>query len=122
MLTDGLPAGRFLLLPVTDWYLYRVPSFKDKKTDAELLSDVSGVFNPGEMVALLGAERSDLDLPRSFAQPLSLMMCGLHGSGKTTSSGKLARLLADEDRKTLLVGADVYRPAAMDQSAVKDHD
>ena len=68
-----------------------------------------------EMVALLGAERSDLDLPRSFAQPLSLMMCGLHGSGKTTSSGKLARLLADEDRKTLLVGADVYRPAAMDQ-------
>ena len=67
------------------------------------------------MVALLGAERSDLDLPRSFAQPLSLMMCGLHGSGKTTSSGKLARLLAAEDRKTLLVGADVYRPAAMDQ-------
>ena len=68
-----------------------------------------------EMVALLGAERSELDLPRGFAQPLSLMMCGLHGSGKTTSSGKLARLLAAEDRKTLLVGADVYRPAAMDQ-------
>ena len=68
-----------------------------------------------EMVALLGAKRSELDLPRGFAQPLSLMMCGLHGSGKTTSSGKLARLLAAEDRKTLLVGADVYRPAAMDQ-------
>ena len=68
-----------------------------------------------EMVALLGADRSELDLPRGFAQPLCLMMCGLHGSGKTTSSGKLARLLAAEDRKTLLVGADVYRPAAMDQ-------
>ena len=68
-----------------------------------------------EMVALLGTKRSELDLPRGFAQPLSLMMCGLHGSGKTTSSGKLARLLAAEDRKTLLVGADVYRPAAMDQ-------
>ena len=68
-----------------------------------------------EMVALLGAERSELDLPRGFAQPLSLMMCGLHGSGKTTSSGKLARLLAAEGRKPLLVGADVYRPAAMDQ-------
>ena len=37
---------------------YRVPSFKDKKTDAELLSDVSGVFNPGEMVALLGPSGS----------------------------------------------------------------
>ena len=68
-----------------------------------------------EMIALLGAERSELDLPRSFAQPLCLMMCGLHGSGKTTSSGKLARLLAAEGRKPLLVGADVYRPAAMDQ-------
>jgi len=68
-----------------------------------------------EMVALLGAERSQLDLPRGFAQPLCLMLCGLHGSGKTTSSGKLARLLATEGRKPLLVGADVYRPAAMDQ-------
>ena len=68
-----------------------------------------------EMVALLGTKRSELDLPRGFAQPLSLMMCGLHGSGKTTSSGKLARLLAAEGRKPLLVGADVYRPAAMDQ-------
>ena len=68
-----------------------------------------------EMIALLGAERSELDLPRGFAQPLCLMMCGLHGSGKTTSSGKLARLLAAEGRKPLLVGADVYRPAAMDQ-------
>ena len=37
---------------------YRVPSFKDKKMDAELLSDVSGVFNPGEMVALLGPSGS----------------------------------------------------------------
>ena len=37
---------------------YRVPSFKDKKTEAELLSNVSGVFNPGEMVALLGPSGS----------------------------------------------------------------
>jgi signal recognition particle subunit SRP54 len=42
-------------------------------------------------------------------------MCGLHGSGKTTSSGKLARLLQKQGRKPLLVAADVYRPAAMDQ-------
>lgn len=68
-----------------------------------------------ELTSLLGSERSKLDLPRGFAQPLCMMMCGLHGAGKTTSSGKLAKLLATEDRKPLLVGADVYRPAAMDQ-------
>ena len=43
------------------------------------------------------------------------MMVGLHGSGKTTSSGKLARLLHKQGRTPLLVAADVYRPAAMDQ-------
>jgi signal recognition particle subunit SRP54 len=43
------------------------------------------------------------------------MMVGLHGSGKTTSSGKLARLLLKQGRAPLLVAADVYRPAAMDQ-------
>jgi signal recognition particle subunit SRP54 len=42
-------------------------------------------------------------------------MVGLHGSGKTTSSGKLARLLKKQGRAPLLVAADVYRPAAMDQ-------
>ena len=42
-------------------------------------------------------------------------MVGLHGSGKTTSSGKLARLLQKQGRQPLLVAADVYRPAAMDQ-------
>jgi signal recognition particle subunit SRP54 len=43
------------------------------------------------------------------------MMVGLHGSGKTTSSGKLAKLLLKQGRRPLLVAADVYRPAAMDQ-------
>jgi signal recognition particle subunit SRP54 len=43
------------------------------------------------------------------------MLVGLHGSGKTTSSGKLARLLLKQGRAPLLVAADVYRPAAMDQ-------
>jgi len=44
-----------------------------------------------------------------------VLMVGLHGSGKTTSSGKLARLLHRQGRTPLLVAADVYRPAAMDQ-------
>ena len=93
---------------------------KDKALGEEVIASIQPgqqivkIIND-EMIALLGTERSNLDLPRGFDQPLSLMMCGLHGSGKTTSSGKLARLLATEGRKPLLVGADIYRPAAMDQ-------
>src|SRR6201999_2500384 len=47
--------------------------------------------------------------------PACIMMVGLHGSGKTTSSGKLARWLHKQARTPLLVAADVYRPAAMEQ-------
>jgi signal recognition particle subunit SRP54 len=65
-----------------------------------------------ELVALLGEGAAPLRLE---GQPACLMMIGLHGSGKTTSSAKLARLLAQEGRRVLLVAADVYRPAAMDQ-------
>ena len=64
------------------------------------------------MVALLGSSHEELHITR---RPSSIMMVGLHGSGKTTSSGKLARLLLRENRKPFLVAADVHRPAAMDQ-------
>jgi signal recognition particle subunit SRP54 len=46
------------------------------------------------------------------------MMVGLQGSGKTTTSGKLARMLASQGKKPLLVAADIYRPAAVDQLKV----
>jgi signal recognition particle subunit SRP54 len=65
-----------------------------------------------ELVTLLGSTNAALNLN---ASPSCLMMVGLHGSGKTTSSGKLARLLHKQGRAPLLVAADVYRPAAMDQ-------
>jgi signal recognition particle subunit SRP54 len=65
-----------------------------------------------ELVELLGSENAALNLVKS---PSCLLMVGLHGSGKTTSSGKLARLLQKQGRAPLLVAADVYRPAAMDQ-------
>jgi len=65
-----------------------------------------------ELVELLGSQNAGLQLS---GNPSSLMMVGLHGSGKTTSSGKLARLLKKQGREPLLVAADVYRPAAMDQ-------
>jgi signal recognition particle subunit SRP54 len=47
-----------------------------------------------------------------------LMLCGLQGSGKTTTAGKLARLLAAQDRKPMLVAADLQRPAAVEQLKV----
>ena len=65
-----------------------------------------------ELVALLGDTNARLE---TGGNPSCLMMIGLHGSGKTTSSGKLARLLKKQGRQPLLVAADVYRPAAMDQ-------
>jgi signal recognition particle subunit SRP54 len=65
-----------------------------------------------ELVDLLGSTNAGLDLS---GNPSSILMVGLHGSGKTTSSGKLARLLQKQGRQPLLVAADVYRPAAMDQ-------
>src|SRR5260221_14179936 len=65
-----------------------------------------------ELVDLLGSANAGLQLS---GNPSCVLMVGLHGSGKTTSSGKLARLLHKQGRTPLLVAADVYRPAAMDQ-------
>ena len=65
-----------------------------------------------ELVRLLGSSNEALTLE---PKPASILLVGLHGSGKTTSSGKLAKLLAKEGKKPLLVAADVYRPAAMEQ-------
>lgn len=65
-----------------------------------------------ELTELLGSQNAALDLG---GNPTCIMMVGLHGAGKTTSSGKLARLIQKQGRQPLLVAADVYRPAAMDQ-------
>src|SRR3954467_4105259 len=65
-----------------------------------------------ELVELLGSSNAGLQLS---GNPSCILMVGLHGSGKTTSSAKLARLLLKQGRTPLLVAADVYRPAAMDQ-------
>ena len=65
-----------------------------------------------ELTTLLGSTNAALDLS---GNPSCLLMVGLHGAGKTTSSGKLAKLLLKQGHLPLLVAADVYRPAAMDQ-------
>lgn len=65
-----------------------------------------------ELVKLLGEGTTELE----DKKPLRIMMVGLHGSGKTTSSGKLAHYLAKKrDYRPALIACDVYRPAAIDQ-------
>jgi signal recognition particle subunit SRP54 len=64
-----------------------------------------------ELVKLLGEGSTDL----STARPLKILMVGLHGSGKTTSTAKLGKLLKKRGYRPFVVGADVYRPAAIDQ-------
>ena len=70
-----------------------------------------------EMVAILG-QGSEAILARSARPPSVFMMVGLQGSGKTTTSAKLARLLKGQGRTPLLVPADVRRPAAVEQLRV----
>jgi signal recognition particle subunit SRP54 len=67
-----------------------------------------------ELIKMMGPVDTELNWARSG--PTGIMMCGLQGSGKTTSCGKLARWLEKtHKKKTLLVAADIYRPAAVDQ-------
>ena len=67
-----------------------------------------------ELASLMG-EGEDNSLDLNAKPPVALMVCGLQGAGKTTSCGKLARRLRKEKRNPLLVPADVYRPAAIEQ-------
>ena len=70
-----------------------------------------------ELVELLGGQSSRLVFTKQI--PNAVMVVGLQGSGKTTSTGKIARwLAANQDRKPLLVSVDVYRPAAREQLKV----
>ncbi len=65
-----------------------------------------------ELVALLGGAQAPLNISGSSTR---ILLIGLNGSGKTTTSGKLALLLKGQGRQPLLVACDVYRPAAIDQ-------
>lgn len=97
-----------------------IEDIKGNIVGAELLKSVS----PAQMVAkkvndalveTLGGGTAELELKNS---PSVILMAGIQGSGKTTSSGKLARLLMKEKKKVLLASLDVYRPAAQRQLAI----
>ncbi|MDQ3346124.1 MAG: signal recognition particle protein [Chloroflexota bacterium] len=98
-----------------------VKDFVTRVRERAVGSDLLTGLNPGqqivkivheELVAVLGGARHHLSLD---AKPSVLMMVGLQGSGKTTSAAKLAVRLRRDGKKPLLVAADVYRPAAVDQ-------
>lgn len=66
-----------------------------------------------ELTALMGAQNEGLNL--AVVPPAIVLMAGLQGSGKTTTSAKLAKQLKEQKKKVLLASADVYRPAAIEQ-------
>jgi signal recognition particle subunit SRP54 len=66
-----------------------------------------------ELTALLGSTESRL--PMASQPPTVIMMVGLQGSGKTTATAKLANLLRSQGRNPIMIAADTYRPAAIDQ-------
>src|SRR5437867_7956204 len=118
--SDSLREVRLALLEA-DVNFNVVRDFLERVKTKSLGQEVIQSIQPGqqiikiihdELVELLGAANAGLQLK---SQPSCLLMVGLHGSGKTTSAGKLARLLQKQGRTPLLVAADVYRPAAMDQ-------
>jgi signal recognition particle subunit SRP54 len=105
-------------LPVVREFIARV-------RERALGEEVIGSLTPGqafvgvvqrELAALMGGENETLNL--AVAPPAVILMAGLQGSGKTTTVGKLAKLLKEGARKKpLVVSCDVYRPAAIEQLA-----
>jgi len=100
-----------------------VKEFTNKVKEKAIGEEVYLKLNPSQMVVkivhdelenLLGSDRSELVYQKN--KPTIIMMVGLQGSGKTTSTGKLAYLMKKKlGKKVLLAAGDVYRPAAIDQ-------
>jgi len=118
--TDALREVRIALLEADVQYDVAVKfinSVQEKALGREVLRSVSPgqhivkIIND-ELVALLGGAQAPLNLGGS---PTKILMVGLNGSGKTTTTGKLARLFTSQGRQPLLVACDVYRPAAIEQ-------
>ena len=99
-----------------------VKHFIDAVRAGALGEEVVGSLTPGqalvgvvhrELTKLMGEASVGLDL--ATQPPAVILMAGLQGSGKTTTTGKLARLLVKDKKKVAVVSADVYRPAAIEQ-------
>src|SRR3954462_7538126 len=107
-----------------------VRSFTERVREQAVGATVVKSVTPGQMVvkivhdeliATLGSDGQSLDL--NAVPPVPVMMVGLQGSGKTTTTAKLARRMTQRDkRKVLMASLDIYRPAAMEQLAVLGRD
>ncbi|KQX69274.1 MULTISPECIES: signal recognition particle protein [unclassified Paenibacillus] len=102
-----------------------VKDFIAKVKEQSIGQEVLKSFTPGmvvidivnkELTALMGGTQSKL--VRSNRPPTIIMMAGLQGAGKTTTSGKLAKMLLKQNHRPLLVACDIYRPAAIKQLQV----
>jgi len=95
-----------------------VAAIKEKAVGAEVLASLTPAQSVikivhDELVTLMGGAQARLQF--ADAPPTVFLMVGLQGSGKTTHAGKIALRLKEQGRRSLLVAADVYRPAAIDQ-------
>jgi len=118
---EGLKEVRMALLEADVHYRVVKGFIADIKNRA-MGQEVMGSLTPGQQVVkivneeltkLMGSEHQALNL--SGSTPISIMLAGLQGSGKTTTAGKLAIFLRKSGKRPYLVPADVYRPAAIDQ-------
>ena len=119
---EALREVRLALLEA-DVALPVVKEFVNNVKEKALGQEVTGSLTPDQafigvvnqaLIELMGKENSSLDL--AAVPPAIVLMAGLQGAGKTTTVGKLARLLKNEQKKkVLVVSADVYRPAAIEQ-------
>lgn len=100
-----------------------VKQFVNTVTERAIGQDVMKSLTPGqmvikivneEMVALMGSETTEIAL-RKDGKPTVIMMAGLQGAGKTTTTAKIAGKLKEKGKRPLLVACDVYRPAAIKQ-------
>ncbi len=103
-----------------------VKQFVKSVEDRAIGADVMNGLNPGqmvikivneEMVVLMGSDMTELKMQPGKAITV-IMMCGLQGAGKTTTTAKIAGKLKLKGKKSLLVACDVYRPAAIKQLQV----
>jgi len=118
---DAMREVRMALLEA-DVALPVVKDFVARVREKALGQEVVGSLTPGqaligvvhrELTALMGGAAQPLDF--ATQPPAVFLLAGLQGAGKTTTAAKLARLLREQKKKVLLVSADVYRPAAIDQ-------
>ncbi|MGA8182881.1 MAG: signal recognition particle receptor subunit alpha, partial [Terriglobia bacterium] len=102
-----------------------VKALLDRVRVRALGEEIGATFTPAqevvrivrdELVDILGRDASLLTFSKEY--PTVLLMVGLQGSGKTTTSGKLALWLSKKKKRPMLVSVDVYRPAAREQLAV----